>query len=1068
MQDLFTFATSKFVNKIHMKHSFLFMLLFCQVMTFALSAQTYRVSGVVKSEDDGLGLPGVNIMVQGVTGVGTISDIDGNFSIQVPQGKSLLFSYIGYKEELREIKGDVFLNIMMKADAKMLEEVVAIGYGTVKKSDLTGSVVSVGADKLKQIPVAGIDQALQGRAAGVTINANSGQPGAAAQVRIRGIGTVLSSADPIYVVDGVILDNISFLSPSDIQSTEILKDASATAIFGSRGANGVVIVTTKKGSDSPTGNISVDAYFGVQNRWNKLDLMKRDEFANTVSMLNGSNDYLVQNGLNKWIEAWYTGKKSPYFPKIKTDAYPEGMDYTTVDTDWQDEVFQENATIQNYYISFDGGSKTSRYAISAGWFNQEGIIMGSDFERLTLRVNTSHEIKPWLKIGENLSFVTSTGRNAMNNSASAGASILSAALAMAPWDPTHYPEGSWSYSTSANGDYPQGRDLSGQIAASSNFKNAVNPFSMVENSVPNDKSERWVGDIYVEITPVKGLTIRSDVSMDLANNSSKLFKYAFQYSSFDKMDYNYFSSNMSRVSTMINENTITYANKVGKHDFTVLLGQTTQEYNYYIISGSGSGILNAIPENWQLKNTTLDRSYAGDDIKRSRMYSLLSRLIYQYNGKYLLTMNFRMDGSNKFSESPWGYFPSMALGWRLSDEPFMKDIRNLDFVKVRAGWGQIGNEKIESDMFVTNMFTSGPSYVGYVLGSTATLVNGATVLTYANQGGKWETTEQWNAGVDFGFFNGLLSGNIDLFLKDTKDALLTVKGPAYAGNRYDPMANAGTVRNQGVEISLDHKHKIGNVNYSVGGNVSFIKNELRQLNGGQKIYWEIDNILLSDEGYPVKTFWGYQYDGVFQSDEEAQEYKNSEGVVIQPDAGAGDARYLDLDDSGKIDDGDKTNLGSPFPWLSYGFNASVEWKGFDLQLFFQGVYGNKIYNAVRLRTEGRGEEATLSTIMRDVWTADNPDGTIPNPYGTPNNFLASSRFIENGAYLRLKNVQIGYTIPEKLSKKLLMNRCRFYLSGNNLLTFTKYTGYDPEIGGGVDYGNYPQARTILIGANINF
>lgn len=1050
-----------------MKH-IIILSFFLTIFLSLLPAQNYSVSGVVKAKEDGSALPGVNIVVTGNSGIGTISDLNGEFSINVPQGKTLSFTYIGYKTLIKEIKGNTFLNILLESDAQLLEEVVAIGYGTMKKSDLTGSVTSIGSEKLKQIPVSGIDQALQGRAAGVTINANSGQPGAAAQVRIRGIGTVTSSCDPIYVVDGVILDNISFLSPSDIQSTEILKDASATAIFGSRGANGVILVTTKKGSDNPKGNITVDTYFGVQNRWNKLSLMGRDEFAQTVSTLNGSNAYLTANGLNKWIEAWYTGKKSPYFPKIKTDAYPEGMDYTTVDTDWQDEVFQENATIQNHYISFDGGSKTSQYAISAGWFDQQGTIIGSYYNRLTLRVNTSHKVRSWLKIGENLSFMTSTGRNAMNNSVSAGASILSAALAMAPWDPTHYPEGSWSYSTNAAGGFPKGRDLSGQIAASSNFKNVVNPYSMVENSVPNDKSERWVGDIYAEITPVKGLIIRSDISMDLSNNSSKLFKYAYLYSSFDKMDQNFFSSSMTRYSTLINENTITYSNKIEKHDFSILVGQTTQEWNYYTIGGSGASILNAVPENWLLAKTTVDKSYAGDAIGRSRMFSLLSRLHYQFDDKYMITANFRMDGSNKFQENPWGYFPSMAFGWRISEESFMKEIQNLDFMKIRLGWGQIGNEKINSDMFITSMFNSGPTFVDYVLGTTPALANGATVLTYANIGGKWETTEQWNGGIDFGFFNGLISGNIDLFIKDTKDALLTVKGPAYAGNRYDPMANAGTIRNQGIEISLDHKNKVGDFGYTLNGNISFIKNELTALNGGQKIYREIDNILLSDEGLPINTFWGYQYDGVFTSNEEAQAYKNSKGIVIQPNAQAGDARYIDRDDNGKIDDGDKTNLGNPFPWLTYGLSASVDWKGFDVQLFLQGVYGNEIYNAVRLRTEGKGEEATLSTSMRDVWTTDNPDGTIPNPYGTPNNFLASSRFIEDGSYLRLKNIQIGYTIPKSITQKILVNRCRLYVSGNNLLTFTKYTGYDPEIGVGVDYGNYPQARTLLVGANISF
>ena len=1051
-----------------------FLLCYCLISTLLLSAQSSQVTGVVTGLEDGQPLIGVSVVVKGVPGVGTITDLDGKFSIKVPVGKTLKFSYIGYVEQTRDVKGAAVLNVVLASNSKMLDEVVAIGYGTMKKSDLTGAVTSIGADKIKQRPVSGIDQALQGRAAGVTVNANSGQPGASAQVRVRGIGSINSSSNPIYVVDGVILDDISFLSPSDIQATEILKDASSTAIFGSRGANGVILVTTKRGSDNPKGNISVDSYYGVQNRWKKLSLMGRDEFSKTISTFNGSNDYLTQYGFNKWVETYMTGNKSPYFPKIVSTTNPTGMDYSTVDTDWQDEVFQKDASIQNHSISFDGGTKTSNYAISASYFDQNGTIIGSNYNRLTLRVNTAHNVRSWLKIGENLSFMTSTGRNAMNNNASPGASILSAALAMAPWDPTHYSPGAWSYSTVAKGAYPQGRDLSGQISASSNFKNVTNPFSMVENVAPKDISQRWVGDMFVELTPIKGLLIRSDVSMDLSNVSSKMFKKSYIYSAYDQNLHNFLSTSLTKYTSIIVENTATYTTKVDKHNFSFLVGQTTQEFNYYTLGGSGSNIDNPEEKNLYLQFTSNNPKSAdsvrlvSDGVSRSRMISYLSRINYQYDNKYMITANFRMDGSNKFPENPWGYFPSVALGWRLSDEEFMKSIENMDQLKLRLGWGQIGNDKIDGNSFITRMFNTGPTFVDYVLGSTQTFAPGATVLTYANQGGKWETHEQWNAGIDFGFFNGLISGTVDVFRKDTKDALLYVKGPAFAGQRYDAMKNVGNIMNQGIEIMLDHRNKIGSLSYSVNGNISFIKNELTKLNGGAKVFREIDNIQVCDEGLPVNTFWGYKYDGIFKSDAEALAYTNSTGTIIQPGAVGGDAKFLDLNDDGKIDDSDKANLGNPFPWLTYGLNASLDFKGFDLQLFFQGVYGNKIYNQVRYRTEGKGEEATLSTVMRDVWTIDNTNGSIANPYGSTNNFRASSRFIEDGSYLRLKNIQLGYTLPKSLTQKVQVSRVRVYVSASNLLTFTKYTGYDPEIGSGVDYGNYPQARTYLVGLNLGF
>ncbi|MBN2742370.1 MAG: TonB-dependent receptor [Marinilabiliaceae bacterium] len=1048
----------------------LFLLLSTLLMGTTAIAQEYEVKGTVTGAEDKEPLPGVSIVVKGTTR-GIITDIDGNYSLQVPAGSTLQFSFIGFQNREVVINSTQNLNIGLKPDVLMLDEFVAVGYGSMKKSDLTGSVTSVSAEKLKQSPASGIDQALQGRAAGVTVNANSGQPGAQATVRIRGIGTI-NNSDPIYVVDGVILDNISFLSPGDIAATEVLKDASATAIYGSRGANGVILVTTRKGSTTGDARITFDGYMGVQNRWRKIDLMNAREFATAKALANNS-DELMKTNFNQWIETWFTGRRSPYFPAIKTDANPDGYDYSLNDTDWQDEVFESNAKIQNYYLSAEGGNKTTQYAMSATYFQQDGTIMGSWFERLTLRVNTSHQLKKWIKVGENLTFMSSGGRNAMNNSASAGASILSAAIAMAPWDPTHYPDNTISYRANSMG-YPNGRDLGNQIAASTNFKNVVNPFSMVENSNPEDKTQRWVGDIYVELTPVKGLTLRSDVSMDLSNGHSRLYKPQYLISAFDQSTENFLSHSLNRYQTLIYENTLTYQTQIAqKHDITLLLGTTTQEYNYYSLGGSGSNFPNATPENWYLlKVPTENRTPAGDAVDRSRMTSFLGRLHYVYANKYMATMNFRADGSSKFpKEKLWGYFPSVALGWKVSEEPFFENLRgNVDFLRLRLGWGRIGNEKIGSGAFNYSVFTSGPTFVDYVLGTTPALATGATVLTYPKVG-KWEETEQYNAGLDFGLWQGRLSGTVDLFVKDTRDMLLTIKGPAHVGNRYDAMDNAGEVRNEGIEISLDHRNKIGAFDISVGGNVSFIRNEITAMNGGDPVWREGyagDNLILCDAGYAINTFWGYEFDGVFSKIEDVQNHTNSQGVVIQPNTAAGDARYRDLNDDGVIDDNDKTDIGNPFPWLTYGFNASVNFRNFDLQLFFQGVYGNEIYNALRYRTEGKGDEATWSTAMNNAWRADNIYSNIPNPFGNTNNYRASSRFVENGAYLRLKNMQLGYTLPKTVTDRMGIGKWRFYLSGSNLLTWTDYSGYDPEVGSGVDYGNYPQARTLMVGTNINF
>ena len=1032
------------INGTNYMRKFIFSLvLFCLGLHFA-QAQDITVSGTVTSADDGLPLPGVSVVVKG-TVQGTSTDLDGNYSITVRTGQVLLFTSIGFKDQEFTVSGGGRINAVMETDAVMLDEVVAIGYGVMKKSDLTGSVSSVKADQLQKAPAANLDQALQGLAAGVTVNSSSGQPGAAAEVRIRGIGTVNNSA-PIYVVDGVIVDDISFVNPNDIASTEILKDASATAIYGSRGANGVILITTKKGSTDGKVNVSIDAYAGVQTPWRKLDLMNASEFAYTLASLTSASqlEYLQENGINAWVRQYLIGT-SRY--------YPSNLNYSAIDTDWQDEIFR-SAAIQNYHVSINGGNEKSQWSLSGSYFNQQGTIIGSDYYRATVRANSSHQVAKWLKIGENLTFMMSEGRNAMNNNSSPSASVISAALAMAPWDPARYPEGSVN---------TLGEDLSGQISAASNFKNVTNPLSMVENSEPQDKTERWVGDVFLEITPIKGLTFRSDVSLDLSNTRHRLFNYAYQYSEYDKNEKNFIERNMARYSTVIVENTLTYARDIRKHSFSVMVGQTNEEYNYYSIGGSGSSILNPEERNWYLSQATEDRTEASDEASRSRRLSFLGRLHYSYDSRYLVTVNFRADGSSKFPENTWGYFPSTALAWRISNERWMKGISWLDDLKIRAGWGSIGNDQIGDDSFILSMMNTGPTFVDYPLGTgDQSLATGATILTYVNNGGRWETTEQWNAGIDFGVLNNRLTGTVDLFLRDTKDMLLSVTAPAHVGNRYAATANVGTVRNKGIEVTLNHRNRIGQVDYSIGGNVSFINNELTALNGGQRVYGDK---VISDEGLPLYTFYGYKYEGIFRTEEEISEYLwAEESGTYSP----GDARYADLNEDGKIDESDRTALGNPFPWLTYGINLSAEWKGLDLSLFFQGVYGNEIYNAVRLRTEGTGNEATLSTTMRDVWTESNPDGSIPNPNGSAMNREDSDRFIEDGSYLRLKNLQIGYTFPQKWTSRIGMSRLRIYLSGSNLFTITRYTGYDPEVGGGVDYGNYPQSRTFMLGLNINF
>jgi TonB-linked SusC/RagA family outer membrane protein len=1080
------------------------LLYLCLMLTSVLFAQTMQVSGVVSAAEDGLPLPGVNITVKDVDGSGTITDIDGKFSIKVPKGKSLSFSYIGYKEELRVINSNIVLKIFLDADTKLLDEVVAIGYGTMKKSDLTGAVGSITGKDLKMAPVARVDQALQGRMAGVTVNSNSGQPGADAIIRIRGVGTVGNSS-PIYVVDGIVTDNINFLSTGDVASLEVLKDASTAAIYGSRGANGVILITTKKGDSTGKTNITVESYAGTQNRWKNVDVMGRDEFSKMRALLGNTKNELESVGLNEWIRSNYTPNNNTSYPRVieyNTDGTLKtpGIDYTLYDTDWQNEVFVKDAMIQNYYLSFDGGTDKANYLVSVNSFDQKGTLIGSYYNRLTLRLNTSFLVKKWLRIGENLSFTNSHSYNVQGNGNTA---LISSALSMAPWDPVMYPEGSLS-------GYPRTRpqdqrDLSGRYSTPSLFRNVMHPYNQVFNSKPNNNNDDLVGNLYLEITPIKGLVVRGDVSMKLWNGMNRTYTPVLDviYNAITK---NSVSASMSRTQQLTYETTATYKTTINeRHELTAMAGASIEEINYYSVSASGDYLLNDDPKNWYVGktlNTVIfdagSSSYiptrsGGDGVGKGRMASYFGRLHYSLDNKYLLTANFRYDGSSKLSGGLlWRAFPSLAGAWKVSEEEFFEPIREtVDFLKIRAGWGLMGNDRsLSENAAFPEAWNSGTWMVGYPFGTPSSLENG-TGLSVGSfpQLIEWERTNQSNVGIDFGIL-GKLSGSLDLFSRYTEGMHMAVKAPAHVGFRYDVTANAATVRNQGVELSLEYRDKIGSFNYSVGGNISLIENKLTAVNGGQTIW---NGFIMSDEGYALNTIYVLKYDGVFQTKEEIDAYtwtnpETNTQQLVQPNAKPGDARYADLNNDGQITDLDRFDAGNSFPPVTYGFNATAGYKGFDFQVFFQGVAGNEVYNGLRQnKLEYDGSESVLSTDMRNVfypvrqdpsdptspWINGMPgsNGSIPNPTatGSTDNKLASNRFVEDASYLRLKNLQLGYTVPSDITNKLGINRVRFYIGGSNLLTITKYKGFDPEVGNlGRDYGNFPQARTMIVGLNMNF
>ncbi|HET9571101.1 MAG TPA: TonB-dependent receptor [Bacteroidales bacterium] len=1057
------------------KHSFLLFILF--VFSFSTWAQEYKVSGILISDDDQLPVIGATVKVKGSNKV-TISDENGQFNISVQKNEILQINFMGYQNmELRINNYTAPLRIVLKTDAVALDEVIAVGYGTVKKSDLTGSVASVSGEQLRKLPSSSIDKALQGLTPGVTVVANSGQPGSDMVVRIRGIGTV-NDASPLYVVDGVAVGNINFLSPNDIKSTEVLKDASATAIYGSRGANGVILVTTNQGTKSNKTNLNVDIYYGTQNRAKKLNLMNSKQLSKFWGYTGTTS-----GEFNSWIYSNFANSK---------DYIPKALDYSSFETDWQDVVFDNNAPIQSYHVSASGGSEKSSYSLSAGYFDQKGIIMDSYYKRFTFRVNSSSQVNDWLKVGENLSMMNSDNRNAPNNNDNY--SILNSAIRLAPWDPIRFPQGSF---ISPNTAFPNGKDASNQVSASS-IANYANPISMTEFIHPSDLWNRLVGDAYFEIRPIKDLVYKADFGLDLSYGRSRQFKEVYNVAPYDQMLNNFVSSSFQRYETWSIEQTLTYNKSIGKHSFSAMVGQSLSEYTYYSLGGSRTNITNPIPENWYIsmgKGTFT----VSDGVGRSRLSSFLGRVNYSFNNRYLFTANFRADGSTKFPKTNlWGYFPSFSAGWKASEEEFFAPLKTtIETLKVRAGWGQIGNQNISSDNYFAKLST-GSQFVSYVLGDQQVLVNGATMTNLPSEFLKWETTEQTNIGVDVGMLNNRLTGSVDYYNKLTKDMLLNVVLPSHIGMLFSSPDNVGEVRNTGFEFIANWRDNLTkNLGYSFGGNIASVSNEFVKMGTSSPIYgqgFKGENLIISKEGTPLYSFYGYTYDGILQNQAEVDDYilKDANGnpvylkdaagnltldgngnpqvIPIIPGVQPGDVRYVDINKDGKISDLDKKILGSSFPTFTYGFNASVDYKGFDFSLFFQGVSGNMIYNCNRMLLEGgEGAKVTnLSTDMLQSFTVEHPSTTIPRASGRPSNYWASNRFLEDGSYLRLKNAQIGYNLPKSLIAPLDIQACRLYVSGSNLLTFTKYRGYDPEASfSGVDRGNYPQAITILFGVKLD-
>lgn len=999
----------------------LYYLLFFVLAPFILNAQNTTVrtiTGTLTNKVTGEILVGVSIFVPGTT-IGVLSNADGNYSIDVRAKDTVLqFSYIGFLTQVVQIKNQTKINIELEEDVQFIEGVVVVGYGTQKKSDLTGAISTVDMRGINKRSVGTIDQALQGQVAGVDVTSNSGTPGGGVMVRIRGIGT-LNDAAPLYVVDGMMVSDINFLNPNDVETMTVLKDASATAIYGSRGSNGVVIISTKKGHKGSQVNFS--SYFGVQNFWRSNNVLD----APTWGYL--KNEAMVAAG------------------NLPAISDPKQLQTT----DWLKEVTNENAPISNIDLSVSGGNDKGDYFFSVNKFNQEGIINKTSFDRVSFRANSSYSIKPWLKIGENITLARSKNQTGVEGDE--WTSMIVTTISKDPASPVRNPDGTY-----ARGIY----------------NDIWNPVAIIEYTNNEDVVYRSLANVFADITLTKGLVFKTNYSLEYSFGETNSYKPVYYVSSVQQNTIsNLYKNNSSRLIGQWS-NTLNYEKSFGNHNFSALLGAETYSNDYKYNGLSVNDIPNDNPDIRYIDNAIgKNQATVWGSIVQERQISYLSRLNYNFKDKYLFTANFRADASSKFTKANrWGYFPSFSAGWKINEESFLKTNKFFSELKLRAGWGQIGNQ---GSVAPYQDVTSAVSGANYVWGGI--LAPGFSFPGAANDEIKWETSATSNIGLDFGLFEGRLSGTAEYFIKNTTGMLLQVPIPGQTGIQNPPTQNAGSMKNTGIELSATYKNNINDLSYSIGANFSKINNEVTNLGADNAFidgafFFNSYYVTRTSMGRPIAQFYGYKTDGLFQNQAEV------EAQTAQQNVAPGDVRYIDANKDGKLD---FYYLGSPLPKFTYSFNASIAYKGFDLSCVLQGVYGNKIFNGPSIYSRSSTATWNLSRDMVNRWTGEGTQSDARYPRlnaADVNNTLMSDRLIENGSYLRIKTLQLGYDISQTLTKKLRLERLRLYINAQNLFTFTKYTGLDPEIGMrgydaldlGVDRGDYPQARVYSVGMNVTF
>ncbi len=995
------------------------------IMNVAQQQQT--VKGIVKGPD-GLPVIAANISQKG-TNNATITDLYGNFTLNITgQHPVLVISYIGYVTTEVNVSGRAFIEVVLQEDVEALDEVVVVGYGTMRKKDVTGAVSSVRTEDITKNATSNVMQAIAGKMSGVQVVQNSGTPGGDVSILIRGVGTI-NDASPLYVIDGVpVSGGMWYLNPNDVESIDVLKDASATAIYGSRGANGVVMVTTKQAQEGHT-EINFDYSYGIQHT------------AKTYDMLNASQYAALHNEMRT--------NAGPEYSLNPAFSDPESLG---TGTDWMDAIFR-TAPMQKVNLSMLGGNQKISHATSLGYYTQDGIMKNSSYNRLSLQSNISS------KIVSNVTVRANVNLSAENRRTQPVSTVIQNAMRILPSIPIQ----------DENGEY------AGPTGNAEWNGNALNPVAIINEQNYRMKGFRMLSNISLEWEIIKGLKFKTTGGAELGYdyNNSYIPKY--------KWGMNESKNTMQTVSSAYEQlylwdNTLNYDKSFGKHRINAMVGTSYQEYKKESVSASGSGRASELTT--ELDNATKATDVGGNSLRWALM-SYMARLHYSYDDRYLVTATFRADGSSKFGkDNRFGYFPSFAAAWNIGNESFMQSVKPISQLKLRAGYGQTGNQNIGAYAFADKLSVNGVYNFGSQRGFESNLVNLIYPYLLSNPSVKWEAVEQYNVGVDIGFLKNRIVANLDFYVKNTRDMLTKKPVPQTSGTSLEqadwPPVNIGKVLNRGFEFTINTKNFVGEFKWETNLNMSFNHNEVVSI-GGPEI---LNGVSLIREGQPINSFYGYKLGGVYQTLDEVftgpvMENRAADKASHNPykNTSPGDMWFVDVDGNGEINDLDRTVIGNPSPDCIFGFNNTFSYKNFDLSIFFQGALGNQVWNGVRASHESMNSTYNQLASTLERWTGEGTSSSMPRAiYADPNNnSRASTRWLENGSYAKLKNLTFGYTLPENWTNRAKVKALRLYVSFDNLCTITNYSGLDPEVGlSGLDYGVYPSARTYMFGVSVKF